>query len=78
MEEMVRVSQSQKNKLEEAGLLKYRKVSNGIEIESPNFVVANREHKSRSKTYYVAEEYKILKFLGLLRHKRNKTKKGHS
>ena len=71
---MVKVTQAQKEKLEKAGLLRHRKTSNGIETQSPNFVVANREHMSRAKTYYVAEEFRILKFLGLIKTKKNKNK----
>lgn len=71
---MIRISKSQKEALENAGLIRYRKVKDGIEIESPNIYVANREHLSRSKTYYVVEEPKIMKFLGLWveRPKKNK------
>ena len=71
---MIKISKSQREALENAGLIRYRKVKNGIETESPNIYVASREHLSRSKTYYVVEEPKIMKFLGLWveRPKKNK------
>ena len=71
---MIKISKSQKEALENAGLIRYRKVKDGIETESPNIYVANREHLSRSKAYYVVEEPKIMKFLGLWveRPKKNK------
>ena len=71
---MIKISKSQREALENAGLIRYRKVKDGIETESPNIYVANREHLSRSKTYYVVEEPKIMKFLGLWveRPKKNK------
>ena len=71
---MIKISKSQKKALENAGLIRYRKVKGGIETESPNIYVANREHLSRSKAYYVVEEPKIMKFLGLWveRPKKNK------
>lgn len=62
---MIKITKTQKEALEKAGLIKYRKVKNGIEVQSPNLYVANREHMGRDKTYYVVEEYKILQFLGL-------------
>ena len=71
---MIKISKSQREALENAGLIRYRKVKDGIETESPNIYVANREHLSRSKAYYVVEEPKIMKFLGLWveRPKKNK------
>ena len=71
---MIKISKSQKEALENAGLIRYRKVKDGIETESPNIYVANREHLARSKAYYVVEEPKIMKFLGLWveRPKKNK------
>lgn len=71
---MIKITKSQRKALEEAGLIRYRKVKEGIEVESPNIYVASREHLSKSKTYYVVEEPKIMKFLGLWveRPKKNK------
>ena len=71
---MIKITKSQKEALENAGLIRYRKVKNGVEVESPNIYVANREHLSRAKSYYVVEETKILKFLGLLTDKTKKNK----
>ena len=71
---MIRITKSEKEALENAGLIRYRKVKEGIEIQSPNIYVANREHLSRSKTYYVVEEPKIMKFLGLWVDKPRKNK----
>lgn len=62
---MIKITKSQREALEKAGLIRYRKVKNGIEVQAPNIYVANREHLSRSKCYYVVEEAKIMKFLGL-------------
>lgn len=66
---MIKITKLQKEALEKAGLIKYRKTKNGLEIQSPNIYVANKEHLSRSKTYYVVEEPKIMKFLGLVKDK---------
>ena len=71
---LIRITKSEKEALENAGLIRYRKVKEGIEIQSPNIYVANREHLSRSKTYYVVEEPKIMKFLGLWVDKPRKNK----
>lgn len=71
---MIKISKSQKEALENAGLIRYRKVKDGTEIQSPNIYVANREHLSRSKTYYVVEEPRIMKFLGLWVEKPKKNK----
>lgn len=71
---MIKITKSQKEALENAKLIRYRKVKGGIEVESPNIYVANREHLSRSKTYYVVEEPKIMKFLGLWKDKPKKNK----
>ena len=71
---MIRITKSQKEALEKAGLIRYRKVKDGIEIQSPNIYVANREHTSRSKTYYVVEEAKIMKFLGFWKDTSKKNK----
>ena len=71
---MIKITKAQKEALENAGLVRYRKVKAGVEIQSPNIYVANREHLSRSKTYYVVEETKIMKFLGLWTDKTKKNK----
>ena len=74
---MIKITKSQKQALENAGLIRYRKVKGGVEVESPNIYVANREHLSRSKTYYVVEEPRIMRFLGLATDKPKKNK-GHN
>lgn len=71
---MIKITKSQKEALENAGLIRYRKVKDGVEIQSPNLYVANREHMSRSKTYYVVEEAKIMKFLGFWKDTPKKNK----
>lgn len=71
---MIKISKSQKEALEKAGLIRYRKTKEGIEIQSPNIYVANREHLSRSKSYYVVEEPKIMKFLGFWKDNPRKNK----
>lgn len=71
---MIKISHAQKKELEAAGLIRYRKVKNGIEIQNSNLYVANREHLSRSKSYYVVEEAKIMKFLGLWKDTNYKNK----
>lgn len=71
---LIKITKSQKEALEKAGLIRYRKVVNGIETQSPNIYVASREHLSRSKTYYVVEEPKIMKFLGLWKDITNKNR----
>lgn len=77
---MIRITKTQKEKLEKAGLIKYRIVKNGIEVQSANLYVANKEHMSRSKTYYVVEEPKIMAFLGFAKkskHYRQKSNKNN-
>lgn len=71
---MIKITKSQRKALEEAGLIRYRKVKEGIEVESPNIYVASREHLSKSKTYYVVEEPRIMKFLGFWVDKPKKNK----
>ena len=48
---MIRISRTEKEELDRLGLLRYKK--NGFDPVEQNFVVANRTHKSRNKTYYV-------------------------
>ena len=55
---MIRISRTEKEELDRLGLLRYKK--NGFDPVEQNFVVANRTHKSRNKTYYVVEEQNIL------------------
>ena len=75
---MIKISKGQREALENAGLIRYRKVKNGIEVQSPNIYIASREHLSRSKTCYVVEEPKIMKFLGLWKDKPYNKNKNHN
>lgn len=77
---LIKITRTQKDEMVKAGILRDKKTKNGITIEEANYVVANKEHCGRDKTYYVVEEYKVKKFLGLIKEKpRNqkfKTNKG--
>lgn len=55
---MIPVPKSDFEALKEAGLIKYR-----TKYDDPNFVVLNKRHKSRNKTYLVSETGPILTFL---------------
>lgn len=66
MKLLLQITREQKDNLEKAGLLKYKKTKRGRTISDANFYVASKTHKGNKKTYYVVEEYKILKFLGLI------------
>lgn len=68
---MIKIDRTDFDRLREAGLIKFKTKTN-----SPNFYICNKEHMGRSKTYYVVEEYKILKFLGKIPNKKN-TNKNH-
>lgn len=59
---MLLISRRDKEKLENLGLLKHKRV--GLNQQDANFQVANREHPSRAKTYYVTEDIEILTALG--------------
>lgn len=59
---MIRITRFQRDALESVGLLKYRR--KGFNPQDQNFSVANKEHVSRDKTYYVVEEPEIMLFLG--------------
>lgn len=58
---MIQISRLQRKKLDEVGLINYKKV--GLHPQDPNLVVVNKEHLSRDKTYYVVETKEILLFL---------------
>lgn len=73
---MIKVNKAQREALEKAGLLRHRITKNGKIIQDSNFYVANKQHCSRDKTWYVSEEYKIMVFLGLI--KPRPKKKGNS
>ena len=55
---MIPVPKSDFEALKKAGLIKYR-----TKYDDPNFVVLNKRHKSRNKTYLVSETSSILTFL---------------
>lgn len=59
---MIKISKQERNELERVGLLKSRRV--GIHAQDANYTIANKEHCSRDKTVYVAEEPEIMLFLG--------------
>lgn len=63
---MVKVTKREFDNLKKAGLIK-----DGGKGMDKNYRVANREHISRNKRYYVSETYPIVKFLGLLENNRN-------
>lgn len=72
---MIRISRSDKDRLEKANLLKHRDKRKN---QDPNYYVANREHMGRDKTYYVVEEPKIMVFLGLKKPSNNRNKKPYN
>ena len=55
---MISVPKTEFEALKKAGLIEYR-----TKYSDPNFVVLNKRHKSRNKTYLVSETEPILKFL---------------
>ena len=64
---MIKISAEQMAALREAGLIKDKIVHGGNIVQQNNYTTANKTHKGRAKTYYVVEEFKIMKFLGLIR-----------
>lgn len=74
---MIKVSRTEIENLRKAGLLKEKISHKGIVKQEANYVVANREHIGRDKSYYVAEEYKILRYLGLVKPNPYKKSKGN-
>lgn len=63
---LIKISKNERNLLQDAGLIKERKVNkNGLITQDANLVVCNKEHVGKnSKTYYVVESFDILAFLG--------------
>lgn len=59
---MIRITKSEKEQLDKEGLIRYKKKG-----QEPNIYICNKEHMSRSKTYYVTEERKILQRIRQLR-----------
>lgn len=66
---LIKITRTQKDEMVKAGILRDKKTKNGLTVEEANYVVANREHCGRDKTYYVVEEYRVKKFLGLIKDK---------
>ena len=58
---MLLINKQEKDRLEAVGLLRHKRI--GVNAQDANFQVANRDHKSRAKTYYVTEDLEILTFL---------------
>lgn len=62
---MIRITKQEKEALEEAGLIRYRRQYGNRIVQDSNIVVTNREHVGKNvKTYYIVEEPEIMKFLG--------------
>lgn len=59
---MILISKFEREQLESVGLLKHKKT--GRFPQDPNFQVVNKQHCSRDKSVYVAEEPEVLAFLG--------------
>lgn len=73
------ITKQQMDNLRTAGLIKDKKVKDKRVIQEPNYYVANKEHMSRSKSYYIVEEPKIMQFLGYIekpkwKYNKNKNK----
>lgn len=58
-----KITKEQWQQLRKAGLIKERKTKEGMVVQEPNFRIANKQHKSRAKTYFVVEEPRIINFL---------------
>lgn len=67
---MIKVDREDFDKLRKAGLIKFK-----TKYSSPNFYICNKEHKGNSKTYYVVEDFKILKYLGLIKNDKKSFKR---
>lgn len=67
---MIKIDREDFDKLRNSGLIKFKTGSS-----SPNFYICNKQHKGKSKTYYVVEEYKILRCLGLLKNDKKSFKR---
>ena len=68
---MIQISKEDYFRLDKAKLLKHTK-------GNKNYYIANRQKSSRAKTYIVAEEYKILKFLYPERYEEDNNDKNNS
>lgn len=69
---MIKVSKTEIENLRKAGLLKDKITHKGITSQEANYVVVNKEHIGRDKSYYVVEEYKIMRYLGLVKPNPNR------
>lgn len=58
---MLKISRAVRDELEKVGILRFKK--NGEFPEEQNFVVTNKQHRSRDKSYYVVEEQDVLLYL---------------
>ena len=64
---MVMINKQERQALDKYGLIKYKKVHNGVVVEEPSLVVTNKEHVGKNaKSYYVVESFPVLAFLGKL------------
>lgn len=61
---MISVPRSDFEALKKAGLIKER-----TKYDEPNFVVLNKRHKSRNKTYLVSETDSVMAFLNNINKK---------
>lgn len=59
---MILITKSERQALDNVGLLKYKRT--GYNPQDQNFQVVNREHCGRDKSIYVTEEPEIMAFLG--------------
>ena len=61
---MIPIPRTDFEALRKAGLIEYR-----TKYSEPNFVVLNKRHKSRNKTYLVSETGPVLAFLNQINNK---------
>ena len=55
---MVSITKAERERLEQVGLWKHKR-----KFKDGNFSITNKYHKSRAKTYYVIEEYSVMRRL---------------
>lgn len=60
---MIKITQTERDALDRAGLLQYRHRNKGGGMTDANFTVVNRQSNSRNKHYYVVESPEVLTFL---------------
>lgn len=66
---MIQITKNERKQLESVGLFKHRR--GGMNPQDSNFQVANKEHPSKAKTYYIAEEKDVMAFLEKWEHCNN-------